>query len=130
MAYEPTVWNCGDTITAEKLNKLENGLAECCGGGTEPLIAFAKDNELVDASSGNRLTFADFQEARAQGRLVLAKADWGAPLSAVVIDDYYVSASVVSFNAYDSCMMAREWELESDGTYTCHDYYSPSYTAN
>lgn len=33
MAYEPTTWNCGDTITAEKLNKLENGLAECCGGG-------------------------------------------------------------------------------------------------
>lgn len=35
MAYTPTEWNCGDTITAEKLNKLENGLAECCGGGTE-----------------------------------------------------------------------------------------------
>ena len=34
MAYEPTTWNCGDTITAEKLNKLENGLAECCGGGS------------------------------------------------------------------------------------------------
>ena len=33
MAYEPTVWNCGDTITADKMNKLEQGLAECCGGG-------------------------------------------------------------------------------------------------
>ena len=32
MAYTPTEWACGDTITAEKLNKLENGLAECCGG--------------------------------------------------------------------------------------------------
>lgn len=26
MAYEPTDWNCGDTITAEKLNKLERGV--------------------------------------------------------------------------------------------------------
>lgn len=33
MAYTPTNWVCGDTITAEKLNKLENGLAECCSGG-------------------------------------------------------------------------------------------------
>ena len=33
MSYTPTEWKCGDTITAEKLNKLENGLAECCGGG-------------------------------------------------------------------------------------------------
>lgn len=27
MSYEPTVWNNGDIITAEKLNKLENGVA-------------------------------------------------------------------------------------------------------
>lgn len=27
MSYTPTVWNTGDTITAEKLNKLENGVA-------------------------------------------------------------------------------------------------------
>ena len=27
MAYEPTVWAAGDTITATKLNKLENGVA-------------------------------------------------------------------------------------------------------
>ena len=33
MSYTPTNWQCGDTITAEKLNKLENGLAECCSGG-------------------------------------------------------------------------------------------------
>ena len=31
MAYTPTNWQTGDTITAEKLNKLENGVAS--GGG-------------------------------------------------------------------------------------------------
>lgn len=36
MSYEPTVWQCGDTITADKMNKIENGIAECCsGGGTD-----------------------------------------------------------------------------------------------
>ena len=34
MAYDPTVWKSGDTITSAKLNKLENGLAEASGGGT------------------------------------------------------------------------------------------------
>lgn len=38
MAYTPTNWQCGDVVTAEKLNKLENGLADCCGGGAEPLV--------------------------------------------------------------------------------------------
>lgn len=28
MAYTPTVWNTGDTITKEKMNKLENGLRD------------------------------------------------------------------------------------------------------
>ena len=27
MAYTPTTWQCGDTITAEKLNKLEQAVA-------------------------------------------------------------------------------------------------------
>lgn len=36
MAYEPTVWECGDTITAEKLNKLEEAVAN--SGGSEPLV--------------------------------------------------------------------------------------------
>lgn len=35
MAYEKQIWNCGDTITAEKLQHMEDGIAS--GGGTEPL---------------------------------------------------------------------------------------------
>lgn len=31
MSYEPTIWECGDVITAEKLNKMEEGIAN--GGG-------------------------------------------------------------------------------------------------
>ena len=39
MAYTPKQWTCGETITAEDLNHLENGVADCCGGGRgTPLI--------------------------------------------------------------------------------------------
>ena len=31
MAYTPTEWNCGDTITAEKMNKIEQGIADSGG---------------------------------------------------------------------------------------------------
>lgn len=33
MAYTPTQWNTGDTITASALNKIENGIANAGGGG-------------------------------------------------------------------------------------------------
>lgn len=35
MAYEPTEWTCGDVITAEKLNKIENGIANTDSGGAK-----------------------------------------------------------------------------------------------
>lgn len=33
MAYTPTTWVTGDTVTATKLNKLEQGVANAGGGG-------------------------------------------------------------------------------------------------
>lgn len=33
MAYEPTTWQDGDVITAEKMNKIESGLVNGSGGG-------------------------------------------------------------------------------------------------
>jgi len=33
MSYTPTTWTNGDTITAAKLNKMEQGIAEGGGGG-------------------------------------------------------------------------------------------------
>ena len=33
--YTPTVWKTGDVITAEKLNKIEEGIANAEGGGGE-----------------------------------------------------------------------------------------------
>ena len=53
MAYTPTNWSCGDTITADKMNKLEQGLAECCGGGSEPLIVNVVDSDPSSAKGAS-----------------------------------------------------------------------------
>lgn len=37
MAYEKQTWACGDTITADKLNHMEDGIANA-GGGSESLM--------------------------------------------------------------------------------------------
>lgn len=38
MAYTPKTWACDDTITADDLNHIEQGIAENSGGSTAPLI--------------------------------------------------------------------------------------------
>lgn len=44
MTYIPTDWKIGDTITAEKLNKLENAVA---GGGASGLLVTIDDSLLT-----------------------------------------------------------------------------------
>ena len=38
MAYEPKTWACGDTITADDLNHIEQGIADSGGGMTVNVV--------------------------------------------------------------------------------------------
>lgn len=58
MAYTPTTWANGDTITAEKLNKLEQGVAN----GGESLVV-----ELTSKTGTADHTFAEIFEAMRAG---------------------------------------------------------------
>lgn len=40
MAYERQTWVCGETITADKLNHIEEGIENCCGINGECAEAF------------------------------------------------------------------------------------------
>lgn len=42
MAYTKTTWNTGDTITAEKLNNLESGVAAANGEATTSVPGLVK----------------------------------------------------------------------------------------
>lgn len=50
MAYEPTVWKTGDVVTSEKLNKIENELAN--GGGGTYFVLMTEDDNTVDKTAG------------------------------------------------------------------------------
>lgn len=42
MAYEPKEWACGDVVTADALNHIEQGIAEAGGGGASLVIQFTQ----------------------------------------------------------------------------------------
>ncbi len=44
MAYEKQNWECGETITADKLNHMEDGI-ENAGGSSEPLVVNMVDTD-------------------------------------------------------------------------------------
>ena len=60
MTYEPTIWECGDVVTAERLNHMEEGIEAanaCCegGGGSEPLVVGMTIEE--DTPSAGQITY-------------------------------------------------------------------------
>lgn len=57
MAYTPTTWNRGDTVTSTKLNKLEQGVANA--GGICPIVGIYFPNSSV----GYQTVGLDFETA-------------------------------------------------------------------
>lgn len=59
MAYTKTTWNCGDEISAERMNNIEDGIEEalaCCGGGD---VGYECTETLTTAYDGNVTTAYD-----------------------------------------------------------------------
>lgn len=69
MAYEPKTWVCGETITAEALNHIEQGIAS---GGTEPLILTTHiEQDETQVCSVLDKTFQEVEDAFSSGRAVI-----------------------------------------------------------
>ena len=69
MAYEPNVWKCGDTITADQLNRLEQAVAELSQGGGESGVLVLRGKE--DAPGDTDRTWQEVYDAVQQGKLVV-----------------------------------------------------------
>lgn len=74
MAYTPTTWATGDTITASAMNKIENGIASAGGalivntnGASQNACGEYDYNETLDA------TFAEIYDTLAEGKPVYIK---------------------------------------------------------
>ena len=66
MGYTPTEWATGDVITAEKLNKAENGIADA-----SPYIVHIASYDPETSDAILDASFEDIYEAVTAGRLVM-----------------------------------------------------------
>ena len=79
MSYTPTTWATGDTITATKLNKIENGIASA--GGYDLVI-------VADTTNGHQfgyLTTSDITVVEGNILDVEEKIDDGEPINAILV---------------------------------------------
>lgn len=70
MAYEKQTWVCGETITADKLNHMEDGIAEASGGGTAGYECTEEYTLLTDESVATSELFGTAQAPLAYSNLI------------------------------------------------------------
>lgn len=96
MAYTPTVWETGDVITAEKLNKAENGIA-AASASSSPLFVLTVDMAADGRSVTIDKTLAEITEAYNAGGNVFMCSD-----GYVFVDLHYGAD-----NEYDGVVLCR-----------------------
>lgn len=76
MAYTPTVWKTGDVVSSEKLNKMENGIANA-GGGASNLFEILVDYDVFSGwyEVDSNISFDDIVNAYRQGKLIYLVID-------------------------------------------------------
>ena len=73
MSYQPTNWSCGDVVTAEALNKIEQGIANGGGGAVEPL--FVEYDHVSGSNVVYNRTWQECVDALLDGRPVILVKD-------------------------------------------------------
>ena len=96
MAYTPHTWTTGETITAAKMNNLEEGCQSAGSGGVVVALCW-QDDEGVWHIDGN---FAD----------AYAKITASIPFVAVRVGSRNIQSTFVSFDQFAFCNVLYETE--------------------
>lgn len=95
MAYEPTQWRSGDTITSERLNKMEQGIA---GGGSGEVYALHTTRTKTPAENDGGEPTVTFSSVELR--------EDGLPMWLIIDNDIDVNnithASVAGLDGYDN----------------------------
>ena len=100
MAYEKHTWETGETITAEKLNNLEDGVQEAASGDSRFMIINITATQI---SSGGEwtasadVTYNDIKTAYDNNKIIIAnivEQSYGAP------SDYYTRYQALVDTSY------------------------------
>ena len=132
MAYTPKTWQCDDTITADELNRMEQGIAEASqsGGGTEDffIVHMTYESEEAEAPTFDK-TYTEIKNAYDSGKIVLAyNQSWGIVYYCNGANEYAVNfnGGIVPNGTDNNTLTLTEnaFYIRANGQYvdSSHDY--------
>lgn len=119
MAYTPNTWAAGDTITAQKLNNMEQGIAAASGGGALYVgVVYNSDAGEVTADK----TFAEIEAAYNAGQMIALVMNLGGGyaglLARYTLDEYVgYTGDIFVIDVNDSVLKDYRIGCDADGWY-------------
>ena len=122
MSYTPTEWQTGDIVTAEKLNKIENGIAGVSSIGGGVFIVGVEKSSPPVGNTGSiytlNKTWKEIYDAFEGGQIVICRESkdgvtTDSIISSIIIDDFNGSYSV----AFSQAVFGQELTTSSENGY-------------
>lgn len=104
MAYIPTEWETGDVITAEKLNKAEQGIAAASSGGTL-ILSMTWDGSVCTLDG----SYDDIVAAKSS--MIICQGDYVEEDG--TLERYYLTSAYVESDVYYAEFMSFEAGAEA-----------------
>ena len=101
MSYTPTNWTSGDVITAEKLNKLEGGVAGAGGGATIVTLTFSRNpSDTSKWTATGNITFEELKPIAENGGAIVLRGDFNGDGGSVSKSAYAYEVFADGVNLY------------------------------
>ena len=114
MSYTPTEWKNGDTITAEKLNKIEEGIAD---GG---VLIVTKTDDVEHTQITLSKTWQEIYDAVISGKQILLDNSDSGNISLNFLTDIYTINDSGQYNVHFSTV--DEYYAYSADSYPAYYY--------
>lgn len=126
MSYTPNTWATGDTITAEKLNNMEQGIASAGGGGDFTAIftqTITPGNPPTFSVTCDK-TFAEITAANEAGTPINMLLTNGATTTRLLynITPSSIVVTILQIVEAQSLLTLGVYTMAADNTITMHTY--------
>lgn len=119
MAYEPKEWACGEVVTADALNHIEQGIAEAGGSGTSLVTNVYELSQVTVKANTSKASYINFSTPIALSKI---RAMWvqtnGRTFSSLLMFDGNLSADQVYMIQYNIGFIPLENDTQSQVTVT------------
>lgn len=129
MAYTPTTWVSGDTITAAKMNKLEQGVSDASSSGGVLIVHNTQSTELNTTINTLDKTWQEIHDASLTGLVVLIGDVDTSPWFGYIdyIGSEYVETQSAISSSFRITFFGGSWS-ETYSTSSANGYPTYTYT--